>query len=104
LIEAILMIGDRLVGIKEMPTPLSAIRFCVALMAEPLYSSSSIYDITSTVYPSTVFSQYLIFKLHRRIGYKQYEYQYDHIQTNERFAIQIHESFEFLQEPNEKIN
>lgn len=104
MIKAVLMVGDRLVGIFEAVEPQARLRFCVSMMAEPL-SVTTNENITATFSSSsTIFNQIIIFSLHRRIGYDTYEYQYEHVETNEKFRITIQESFEFLRESNEKIN
>jgi len=103
LIEAILLIGDRLVNIFKTEQPLEYLRFYVSMMAQPIdFTSTANFDVSATA--STVFCQNIIFRLSRRIGYNRYEYQYDHVETNEKFRVSIQENVQFLREPNEKIN
>ena len=99
------MVGDRLVGIVETKEVMPTIRYCVALQAEPIFSTSSTANNWGTFSGSSdILFQHIIFRLQRRLSSYQYEYQYDHVQLNEKFAVKINESFEFLREPDSEIN
>lgn len=98
------MVGDRLVGILEAVEPQARLRFCISTRAEPLYVTTSNSISTDTFSSSSIISQNIIFRLHRRIDYDIYEYQYDHVETNDKFRVSIQERFEFLRESNEKVN
>lgn len=106
MIKAILMVGDRLVGIQEITEPLSHIRFHVAMMAEPITIMTDDDSSTTAAFSpsSNILNQRIIFQLHRRIGYDQYEYQYAHVEGNRHYSVSIRESIESLRESDENVN
>ena len=95
------MIGDRFVGIHRIDRPIESLRYAVSMMCEPISLTS---DYSMTASSTTIFTQHIIFRLHRRLDYNKYEYQYMHNETNEKFAVQIRENIELLMEPTEIIN
>ena len=98
MITALLMVRDRFVGMTELESPLNYIRYSCAMMLEPLIITDS-----ATFSPSSaILNQEIIFRLHARVDYDKYEYQYEHVQTNQKFSVIIHEAFESL--PDENVN
>lgn len=98
--KAVLMFGEMLLKIVDLPEARSNIRYMVNTMVQSLTPADdstgpSMHDFSR---------QMLIFRAVRQIDFDKFEYQYDHTQSDNSFAFQMQGRVEILEEPSGKAN
>jgi len=108
MIRALLMIGDRLVRVDNLRSPPPYVRYHIHSMISPYvaaYTNDSISTSDTSTWAAHDFSrQEIVFHLSRRVGYDVYEYQFEHIESNNTFEFQINDHIEPGEEPAGKVN
>ena len=106
MIQAVLMIGDRLVRIDSFDRPIPFLRYHFRTSISP--TLTTVDDISTSTYTSWDYefsTQEITFTLARRIGFDTYEYQFDHVASNQRFGFAIQDRIEVpAQEPTGQVN
>ena len=107
MIRAVLMIGDRLVRVDNLASPVPYVRYHIHTAISPYVAYTN--DDVSTSYTATIadqnFSrQEIVFRLARRIDLDVYEYQFEHVESNNTFAFQMNDRVEPGEEPAGKVN
>lgn len=110
--KALLMVGERLVGVHFISRPLSCLKYHVRteLSAATSYyqamgnTSSTTGTTTWDTTPYEFEYEQIVFRFVRQVGPDEYEYQYSQKMTKESYKFRMYHRVEELEEPTEAIS
>lgn len=107
MIDAALMVGERLVAMRRLDSPRPFLFYHISTMLSLSNSSTAFSSDDTTTYngyPYEFESQHIRFKRARKIGIDAYEYQFDYVQPRP-MQFTFTESIQLGErEPDENVN